>query len=148
MFLKALVLLTTKKQNLILVSSNPKGVYRNKYFVFQTYSFNAMYVSLRSHQQSRIPLRMSILNLLHEMMHSLGARHDLNEPGKNMCEDSLKECNHNLLQDNVFYLSNLGYYFWKSFILVGWHKLNTDWVFWVELSNIGIIEHGSKSFCK
>jgi hypothetical protein len=63
---------------------------------------------------------MSVLNVLHEMKHSLGARNDLisktffvntlnvnlkcsswndfNEPYKNICEDSLKESNHNLLQ--------------------------------------------------
>ena len=42
----------------------------------QTYSFNALFVSTRSQQQPRIPLRMSVLNLVHELMHSFGAKHD------------------------------------------------------------------------
>ena len=29
-----------------------------------TYSFNALFISMRSRQQSRIPLRMAILNLV------------------------------------------------------------------------------------
>ena len=35
----------------------------------KTYSFNALFISMRSRQQSRIPLRMAILNLV-------GSRHD------------------------------------------------------------------------
>ncbi len=31
--------------------------YKDLYLILQSYSFNAMYVSLRSHQQPRIPLR-------------------------------------------------------------------------------------------
>lgn len=42
----------------------------------QTYSFNALFVSMRSQQQPRIPLRMAVLNLVHELMHSFGAKHD------------------------------------------------------------------------
>ena len=30
----------------------------------KTYSFNALFISMRSRQQSRIPLRMAILNLV------------------------------------------------------------------------------------
>jgi len=44
--------------------------------VLKTYSFNALFVSSRSRQQARIPLRMAALNLVHELMHSFGARHD------------------------------------------------------------------------
>ena len=40
------------------------------------YSFNALFISLRSSQEDRIPLRMGVLNLVHEMMHSFGAKHD------------------------------------------------------------------------
>jgi hypothetical protein len=40
------------------------------------YSFNALFISLKSSQEERIPLRMGVLNLVHEMMHSFGARHD------------------------------------------------------------------------
>ena len=40
------------------------------------YSFNALFVSLRSANQLRIPLWMGVLNILHEIMHSFGARHD------------------------------------------------------------------------
>ena len=40
------------------------------------YSFNALFVSLKSANQARIPLWMGVLNILHEIMHSLGAQHD------------------------------------------------------------------------
>lgn len=40
------------------------------------YSFNALFISLRSSQEDRIPLRMGVLNLVHELMHSFGAKHD------------------------------------------------------------------------
>jgi len=40
------------------------------------YSFNALFVSLKSANQLRIPLWMGVLNILHEIMHSLGAQHD------------------------------------------------------------------------
>ena len=40
------------------------------------YSFNALFISLKSSQEDRIPLRMGVLNLVHEMMHSFGAKHD------------------------------------------------------------------------
>ena len=30
----------------------------------KTYSFNALFISMRSRQQTRIPLRMAILNLV------------------------------------------------------------------------------------
>ena len=40
------------------------------------YSFNALFVSLKSANQLRIPLWMGVLNILHEIMHSFGARHD------------------------------------------------------------------------
>jgi len=45
----------------------------------KTYSFNALFISMRSRQQSRIPLRMAILNLVHELMHAFGAKHDPEE---------------------------------------------------------------------
>ena len=40
------------------------------------YSFNCLFVSMSSQQQPRIPLRMAVLNLFHEVMHSFGAKHD------------------------------------------------------------------------
>ena len=40
------------------------------------YSFNALFISLKSSQEQRIPLRMGVLNLVHELMHSFGAKHD------------------------------------------------------------------------
>ena len=40
------------------------------------YSFNALFISLKSSQEVRIPLRMGVLNLVHELMHSFGAKHD------------------------------------------------------------------------
>ena len=40
------------------------------------YSFNALFISLKSSQEHRIPLRMGVLNLVHELMHSFGAKHD------------------------------------------------------------------------
>jgi len=42
----------------------------------KTYSFNSLFISMRSQQQDRIPLRMAILNLVHELMHAFGAKHD------------------------------------------------------------------------
>ena len=38
----------------------------------KTYSFNSLFISMRSQQQDRIPLRMAILNLVHELMHAFG----------------------------------------------------------------------------
>ncbi|XP_071742904.1 disintegrin and metalloproteinase domain-containing protein 10-like [Lepeophtheirus salmonis] len=46
------------------------------------YSFNALFISLKSSQEHRIPLRMGVLNLVHELLHSFGARHDP-EPAQN-----------------------------------------------------------------
>ena len=40
----------------------------------KTYSFNALFISMRSRQQSRIPLRMAILNLVGSIKKSLGPR--------------------------------------------------------------------------
>ncbi|XP_023343181.1 disintegrin and metalloproteinase domain-containing protein 10 [Eurytemora carolleeae] len=40
------------------------------------YSFNALFVSLKSKQDQRIPIRMGVLNFVHEILHSLGAKHD------------------------------------------------------------------------
>ena len=40
------------------------------------YSFNALFISLKSSQESRIPMRMGVLNLVHELMHSFGSKHD------------------------------------------------------------------------
>ena len=37
----------------------------------KTYSFNALFISMRSRQQSRIPLRMAILNLVCPIIFSL-----------------------------------------------------------------------------
>ena len=38
----------------------------------KTYSFNSLFISMRSQQQIRIPLRMAVLNLVHELMHAFG----------------------------------------------------------------------------
>jgi hypothetical protein len=40
----------------------------------KTYSFNSLFISMRSQQQNRIPLRMAILNLVHELMHAFGKK--------------------------------------------------------------------------
>jgi len=40
------------------------------------YSFNSFYISLRSQQEKRIPIKMGVLNLVHEILHSFGAKHD------------------------------------------------------------------------
>ena len=42
----------------------------------KTYSFNCLFISMKSQQQSRIPLKMAVLNLVHELMHAFGAQHD------------------------------------------------------------------------
>ena len=42
----------------------------------KTYSFNCLFISMKSQQQSRIPLKMAVLNLVHELMHAFGAKHD------------------------------------------------------------------------
>lgn len=39
----------------------------------KTYSFNCLFISMKSQQQSRIPLKMAVLNLVHELMHAFGA---------------------------------------------------------------------------
>ena len=38
----------------------------------KTYSFNCLFISMKSQQQSRIPLKMAVLNLVHELMHAFG----------------------------------------------------------------------------
>lgn len=40
------------------------------------YSFNALFISLKSSQEEWILVRMGVLNLVHELMHSFGAKHD------------------------------------------------------------------------
>ena len=40
------------------------------------YSFNAAFATFRSRKQNLIPLRTAALNILHELMHSFGAKHD------------------------------------------------------------------------
>ena len=42
----------------------------------KAYSFNALFISLKSSQEQRIQLQMVVLNLVHELMHSFGAKHD------------------------------------------------------------------------
>jgi len=43
------------------------------------YSFNALFVSLRSSQEQRIPVKMGVLNLVHELLHSFGQLSKLKE---------------------------------------------------------------------
>jgi len=59
----------------------------------KTYSFNALFISMRSKQQSRIPLRMAILNLVHELMHAFGAKHDPDQKERPDCTPSDSEMN-------------------------------------------------------
>ena len=49
------------------------------------YSFNALFISLKSSQEVRIPLRMGVLNLVHELMHSFGAKHDPDQAEEPQC---------------------------------------------------------------
>ena len=42
----------------------------------KAYNFNAVFISLKSSQEQRIPLCMSALNLVHELMYSFEAKHD------------------------------------------------------------------------
>ena len=44
--------------------------------VSKAYNFNAVFISLKSSQEQWIPLCMGVLNLVHELMHSFGAKHD------------------------------------------------------------------------
>lgn len=39
-------------------------------------NLNALFITLRTESMERIPLRMGILNLLHEILHAFGASHD------------------------------------------------------------------------
>ena len=40
------------------------------------YSLNSLFITLKTQKTRRIPLRMGVLNLAHELLHSFGARHD------------------------------------------------------------------------
>ena len=57
------------------------------------YSFNALFITLKSSQEERIPLRMGVLNLVHELMHSFGAKHDPEPKKRPECtpEDKVSE---------------------------------------------------------
>jgi hypothetical protein len=44
-------------------------------------NLNSLFITLRTETMERIPLRMGILNLLHEILHTFGASHD--PKGKN-----------------------------------------------------------------
>merc|ERR1719153_417626 len=59
----------------------------------KTYSFNSLFISMRSQQQDRIPLRMAILNLVHELMHAFGAKHDPDAKERADCTPSDMEAN-------------------------------------------------------
>ena len=49
------------------------GFYHLRYSVDgKTYSFNCLFITMRSKQQHRISLKMAILNLVHELMHAFG----------------------------------------------------------------------------
>ena len=39
-------------------------------------NLNSLFITLRTENMERIPLRMGILNLLHEILHAFGASHD------------------------------------------------------------------------
>ena len=39
-------------------------------------NLNSLFITLRTDTMERIPLRMGILNLLHEILHAFGASHD------------------------------------------------------------------------
>lgn len=57
------------------------------------YSFNALFISLKSSQEERIPMRMGVLNLVHELMHSFGAKHDPDPSEEPECtpQDKVKQ---------------------------------------------------------
>ena len=57
----------------------------------KTYSFNCLFISMKSLQQSRIPLRLAVLNLVHELMHAFGAQHDPEETERAECTPSNSE---------------------------------------------------------
>ena len=57
----------------------------------KTYSFNCLFISMKSLQQTRIPLRMAVLNLVHELMHAFGAQHDPDEAERPECTPSNSE---------------------------------------------------------
>ena len=42
----------------------------------EMYNLNSLFITLRTKKTSRIPLRMGVLNLAHEILHSFGASHD------------------------------------------------------------------------
>ena len=42
----------------------------------EMYNLNSLFITLRTKRTKRIPLRMGVLNLAHELLHSFGARHD------------------------------------------------------------------------
>jgi len=48
----------------------------------EMYNLNSLFITLRTKKTSRIPLRMGVLNLAHEIFHSFGADHD---PDTNEC---------------------------------------------------------------
>lgn len=59
----------------------------------KTYSFNCLFISMKSQQQSRIPLKMAVLNLVHELMHAFGAKHDPEETENPACTPHDAETN-------------------------------------------------------
>ena len=40
------------------------------------FNLNSLFITLRTETMERIPLRMGVLNLLHELLHAFGAGHD------------------------------------------------------------------------
>ena len=42
----------------------------------EMYNLNSLFITLRTRNTKRIPLRMGVLNLAHELLHSFGASHD------------------------------------------------------------------------
>ncbi|XP_023332750.1 disintegrin and metalloproteinase domain-containing protein 10 [Eurytemora carolleeae] len=42
----------------------------------EQYNLNSLFITLRTEKTERIPLRMGVLNLAHEILHSFGANHD------------------------------------------------------------------------
>ena len=41
-------------------------------------NLNSLFITMRTRHMKRIPLRMGVLNLAHEVLHSFGAEHDPN----------------------------------------------------------------------
>lgn len=63
------------------------------------FNLNSLFITLRTETMERIPLRMGVLNLLHELLHAFGAGHDPKGKSK---------------ENHKYNLHNLMYILWKS----------------------------------